>query len=229
MNVITIVVSAFLILMMLIGKKRGLVKTLFSMFSMFIALILTMVLYPMINDLLANNEKLVDRIETSIESVLPIDDIIKKEVDKKKSEVIDDLPLSAALKDKLNENNNDEVYKALGVESLEDYIVKYITQLVIRAIAFISTYIVCQLLIRIIGMALGLFTSLPVIKQANSLLGMLAGLATGVLIVWVAMAVVSAFSYKPGCKYVMNQISESPVLEYIYERDIFLKSTEKVE
>ena len=55
MNVITIVVSAFLILMMLIGKKRGLVKTLFSMFSMFIALILTMVLYPMINDLLANN------------------------------------------------------------------------------------------------------------------------------------------------------------------------------
>ena len=104
MNVITIVVAAFLILMMLIGKKRGLVKTLFSMFSMFIALILTMVLYPMINDLLANNEKLVDRIETSIESVLPIDDILKKEVDKKKSEIIDDLPLSAALKDKLNEN-----------------------------------------------------------------------------------------------------------------------------
>ena len=73
MNVLFIVVIVFLAVSSLYGMKRGLIKTVFSIFSMITALFLTALISPMVSKQLQSNEKVVTYFADRVSAVLPFE------------------------------------------------------------------------------------------------------------------------------------------------------------
>ena len=138
---------------------------------------------------------------------------------------IEDLPIPDFLKEQMETFNNSTGYQKLGATDFGSYVINYIANLVLNILAFLVTLLVSWIIIRLIFGALSVFTSLPIIGGVNRLLGLAAGFVQGVLIVWVLFLIISLFASTPAGKTLMDEISHTPILETIYNTNIFMKST----
>lgn len=110
---------------------------------------------------------------------------------------IQNLPVPKILQEKLIENNNYEVYNIFNVDTLSDYVASYLANVALNIIAVAATFLLVFLLIRLIGFALEIVAKLPVIRTLNSVLGILAGAAMGVVKVWVLCIAVTLIGMIP--------------------------------
>lgn len=129
---------------------------------------------------------------------------------------IEDLPVPDFLKEQMVTFNNAAGYVKLGAADFGSYIINYIANLILNILAFLVTLLVSWLIIRLLLGALSVFSALPVIGGADRLLGLAAGVAQGVLIVWVLFLILSIFSTTPVGKTMMDEIIRTPVLELLY-------------
>ena len=123
MNWLLVIVLAILVINTLIGMKVGFIKTVFSLCSMVVAVILTIWLNPYVNDFMRGNEKIYDSISTKVEKVVPIKE---STVASEQDSLIQGLSLPQSIKDALVKNNNVDVYKALSINSFKDYVTNYL-------------------------------------------------------------------------------------------------------
>lgn len=220
MNWLLIVVLAILFVNALIGMKVGLIKTVFSLCSMIIAVILTLWLSPYVNDYMRGNEKIYKGINSKVEKVLPH---IKDKADQsERISTIEGLKLPQSLKDSLIENNNTEVYKKLAVKSFKGYISNYLTGIVINALAFSVTFIIILILLWVISIALDIISKLPLLHQVNKMTGLVAGLIHGLVIVWIFCIILTVFGSSQLGQKAMEMIGEDQILSFIYNNNILL-------
>jgi uncharacterized YccA/Bax inhibitor family protein len=64
---------------------------------------------------------------------------------------------------------------------------------------------------------------LPVIKEVNKSLGGIVGLAEGVLVLWVACLVLTAFAGTSIGQNLLAAISDNGILNFIYSNNIIMK------
>lgn len=225
MNWLVIVVAAILVTFAFIGRKVGFIKTVFSIFSIIIALFLTSTISPYVSKSLRGNEKVYEYINEKVEKVVKLKVKEKEKVSlSEQNKAIDKLSLPDSIKKKLLENkNNDEVYKALKVDNFKEYVNGYITTLVINAIAFIVTYLVVMVILFIICAALNIISKLPLINGLNKTAGLLVGLFEGLLVVWLLCIVLTAFSSTTGGQELFKLIKESQFLSSLYNNNLILK------
>lgn len=221
MNWLLIVVLAILVINSLIGMKVGMIKTIFSLCSMVVALLLTMWLSPYVNDFLRGNEKFCNKINTGIEKVLPLSE--KKTNHSEQVSAIEKLKLPKSLKNSLIENNNVDSYKNLAVKGFKDYVSSYLTGIVINALAFSLTFIIILILLWGISIALDLIGRLPLLKQVNKTAGLIAGFVQGLVIVWVFFVVLTIFQSSELGRKAMEMIGNDQILSFIYNNNYLLK------
>ncbi|MDD3173860.1 MAG: CvpA family protein [Herbinix sp.] len=220
MNWLLIVVLAILVVNSLIGMKVGMIKTIFSLFSMVIALGLTIWISPHVNDFMRGNDKLCNYISTKVEKVLPL---IEEKADKNDQvSLIEGLSLPQSLKNSLIENNNAEVYKELSVNGFNGYISSYLMGIIINALAFSVTFITILILLWVISIALDIISMLPLLKQINKTAGLLAGLVHGLVVVWLFFIVLTVFQSSELGQKAMAMISEDQILSLIYNNNFLL-------
>jgi Colicin V production protein. len=220
MNWLLIVVVAILVINSLIGMKAGMIKTIFSLCSMVIALFLTIWLSPYVNDYMRGNDKIYEAISTKVEKVLPV---IDKSTDKNEQvTLIEGMSLPKPIKDALIENNNADAYKKLAVKSFKDYIKGYVTGIVINALAFSLTFIVILILLWVISIALDIISKLPLLNQINKLAGLVAGFVHGVILVWLLFIILTVFSSSEIGQKAMVMISENQFLSLLYNYNYLL-------
>ena len=206
------------------GHRRGMVKTIFSLFSAIVALVLTAVFAPVVSKQLQNNERLSAYVEEKVESSLSgyLDDL-KESSSAAQNEMIKELPLPEVIREKLVANKNTEVYQAMAVDTLEQYVVKYVTNVMINAGAFVIVFLVINLALLILANVLDIISKLPVLNTLNKTLGAAGGFVQGLVILWILCIVLTVFSSSETAKEIFAQINKDWVLSYIYNHNLLLQ------
>lgn len=226
-NILLIAVGIFIIVMILIGLKRGLIKMAFSLVSIVVVLILINILTPSAKQLLKltpvyttitdNIEKYVDDHVTEATKNMTQTGVGAQQ------KIIDELPLPKEVRSVLKENNNRDSYAELDVDSFTAYVSASLADMVVGALAFIILYIVLSILLRILINVLNIVAKLPIINTFNAAGGALIGLAEAIIIIWIACIVVTAFSSTEWGQTVCKAISDNGILSFIYDNNIIQK------
>lgn len=227
-NMLTIIVIAILALAVWLGWKKGLVRTILSLCSLIISLVLVWILFPHVSSILEGFTPLRDTVYEHVDSFLSeeISELLEQlpETDTSaQNELIDKLPLPEELKEKLSLNNNVDVYEALGVESFTEYLSTTVTNLILQAASLLLTLIIVFIAVHLLIGALDLVAKLPGLNAINKSGGAIAGLITGYLIVQIIFLVITVFSGTGWGKSLMVQVNESAVLTFLYNSSATIK------
>lgn len=221
MNWLLIVVLGILFINTLIGFKAGFIKTVFSLCSMIVAVVLTLWINPYVNNFMRGNDKIYQGIQEKVEKILPLTE--KELTTSDQVSEIEGLSLPQSIKDSLIENNNAEVYKALAINNFKDYVSNYLTGMIINAMSFIITFVVILIILWIICFALNIVSKLPILNGINKTAGLVAGLLHGLVVVWLFFILVTVFSSSELGQKAMNMIGDSQVLSFIYNNNLILR------
>jgi hypothetical protein len=221
MNYVLIGAGAVLLISMIIGGARGFIKTFFAAFSVIIALFVAVQAGPYLGKVLQRTPVYTgvsSRIETRL------NDYSEAQAEKvsQQIEVINSYPLPKSLKAALVENNNSQMYEALGVSYFNQYVAGYMACLVIGAVAFLIVFIVALLILKIIEGSLNLISKLPVLHGINVLGGIACGAVHGLMILWILCIVVTIFSWTQAGQWVITQINEDALLSFLYDNNYLL-------
>ncbi len=223
MNVLLVVIVAFFGINALAGMKRGLIKTVFSMFSVIVALLATAFLSPVLTQWLQGNENVMEYFVEKADAVLPFDEVEsmlnleKKEAEQKR--FLDSLPLPESIREQLVQNNSRDFYKTLEVDTFRAYLCNYIACMIISALSFVATFVAMLILLKVLCFSLDLISKLPVLNQVNHLLGMAAGLAYALLLVWVGGVILTALGSTEAGSSLMKQVNDSAFLSFLYNNN----------
>ena len=95
--------------------------------------------------------------------------------------------------------------------------------LILNILTFVVTLAVVNLVLRMTVLTLDNLAKLPVLNSINKAFGMVLGAAQGLLVVWVAFLVITAFGNTDAGRKLLEMIHESPILDFLYNINIFLK------
>ena len=219
----------------LLGLKRGFVKVVIGLASMFIAIVGAALLTKPVGAFLDKNTGIRASIDKTIvsfvdeqienakqeamkaagvkdESELKVEDLIKK---------IDELSLPASVRDVIAEAAKKDV-AAAGHAAAKEAAEK-LSDAVINGIAFIGCFIVLLIALIIIGNALNVVAKLPVLHQLNGVLGGLLGFVEGIVAVWLFFAVIMAFAGQDWAQDALKQINDNELLSGFYIINPILK------
>ena len=220
-NVLLILTLGILLGSIIVGVARGFIKTFFAAFSVIIALIVATQLGPYVGKVIQHTpiytgiavqieEKMDEQTEGIAESV--VDQI----------DTIAEFQIPGFVKDALIENNNSQMYDALGVYDFNEYVAAYMACLVINAASFLIVFLTAYIIIKIIEGALNLISKLPVLHSINALGGLLCGLVHGLIIIWLLGVVIMALAWTGPGQWASAQINENPILGLIYNNNLIV-------
>lgn len=221
MNWLILFVLAILIFYAYTGVRRGLIKTVFVMFSTIVALILTGMIAPNISKSVQKNDKIIALVSENIEKVIDFSDMGSKtseEVD-----FIDKLTLPSSMKNALLENNTVDMYKAMAVNNFKSYISNYLTRTMINAVVFIFVFFAIKIGLMVLSKTLDLISKLPILNGLNKTAGLIAGLLHGTIIIWIGCIIINIFISTSLGQYMYGQISSSVILSLIYNNNLLLR------
>jgi uncharacterized membrane protein required for colicin V production len=241
MNWLFLVIMAILIVNTLIGRKVGMVKMVFSLCSMVVALGLTALIHPLVNNWMMSNGKLYESVANKIAVVLlkEKDDAVDIDFEEKQESseqmgqepattaeeesYIDKLQLPQVLKKSLLENKTVNSYKEMAVNNIKQYICHYLAGVVVKALSFIVTFILAFAIIWVLSFSLNLISKLPVLNQINKTAGACAGLLQGLVMVWIFFLIVTVLGGTLFGRNTLEMIEGNAVLSFIYDHNLLLK------
>lgn len=213
MNWLLIVVLGIIILNAWIGRRVGLVKIIFSLFSIILSLILTVWISPTINGMLNNNETFYENATQRVESML----FQEKDAEAvAEGDIIEGLPLPKSIKESLQMN------KVKQEANIKSYITAHVTGIVINALSFVLTFALVFVGLWLLSIALNIISKLPILNQINKLAGLLVGGLQGVIVVWLLFILLTVFSSSELGKSAFQQIDDSMILAFIYDKNFIL-------
>lgn len=164
--------------------------------------------------MLTNNERIYGKITEKVEKVFALDEAEVEGTDQE--DLISGLPLPASIKETLLENKNE------GIKNINEYIVEYMTGIIINALAFILTFIAIRIILWAISLALDLISKLPVLNQINKMAGLAAGILHGLIIVWLLFLLLTVFGGSELGQKAFAMIDDSAILSAIYNNNLLL-------
>jgi uncharacterized membrane protein required for colicin V production len=207
-----IIVLGIIILNALIGRKIGLIKIIFSLFSFIIALVLSVWISPSVNGLLRNNEAFYEKASRKVEDILFQEQTAASNED----DLIEGLPLPKSIKESLMEG------KAEQEANIKSYITTHVTDIAVKSLAFIITFAVVFVALWVLSIALNIISKLPILNQLNKLAGLLVGGLQGVIIVWILFILVTVFSGTELGSSSFEQIENNMLLSFLYDKNILI-------
>lgn len=223
MNLLVLGILAFILLLVFRGYRKGFFKSAASAIGIVLAVLLTAILYPGVNKLLCQYTVLDDVIEQKIIEKFELPEETKTATRNEEIDTIENLDLPDNVKGWLIANCNGETFLESGVDNVCSYIAKSLTAMVMRGISYVLTLLVLLLLLHILIMVLDVANYIPIVKSINKAGGAIFGAGQGILIVWIFMGIVTLLSTFSWAYQVIQMIDESPLLAWLYKKNIFLK------
>lgn len=222
MNILSWAALALLVIFAFNGLRRGLIMTVFSTFTMVVAIAVAVNISPYVSQTWQNTA-FFDRVSQHVEKTLFGEDEDPEDgMDADQAAAIQELPLPAAVKKALLENNNEQIYSALGITAFRSYVARYLTCLMINALSFILVFAACIIVLRIVASCLNIISYLPVLHSMNKLGGLLMGLLNGLVILWIVCIAATIFSGTELGGYIYGQINGSMFLRLIYNHNYLM-------
>lgn len=228
MNILLLVVAIIFLLSILIGYKKGLIKLVASLAATVICIILVTLISPSVSKWLQEATPLKETVQGACIKLLAPDasaeeQVLQMELPREEQiTLIEGAQLPEIFQRMLLENNNSEVYKALGVQTFVEYIGAYIAKVVADALAFLITFIAVFIIVRIVIGMLGIIDKIPVIGGANRLAGAVVGAGMGLLIIWILFIVITLLYNTTFGAECLADIAESGILTKLYDNNLLM-------
>lgn len=224
-NAFLIIVALILIGCTVLGGIKGFVHTIFTMFSLFIIIMLTGVLSPYVADYINGHTDVPKSIHSKVEEKINLKEKISSDSSANRNDLIDKMDMPEQLKEVIKEKSQaaGDAFSATteaASEKLVTGIYDRITDLIVSAIAYLFTFAVVGVIVLIAGILLDVISKLPGIKQANAILGVIVGFVQGYLAVSVVYIAAVAFAATELGASVISQVAESEILTWFYNHNI---------
>lgn len=223
-NWLSVAAGVYLLGMVLYGHHRGFVRLVVSMLALVLSLTLVRVSLPAVTGYLRENTHIQQTISENMKKSMglgleenPSGEALKAPSAQRM--LIENLKLPQSMKNALLENNNSEVYQMLGVQAFTDYIGSYLADVILNSIGFVLLFAVIYLLSRLVFRWLDIITRLPILSGINKIAGALLGGMEGLIFLWIACLLVTAFSGTEWGLTLVQQIEASKWLSYLYSHN----------
>ncbi|MCR4657544.1 MAG: CvpA family protein [Lachnospiraceae bacterium] len=223
-NWLLVAVSAVFVLFIIRGYNRGFLKMAVTLAALIFAVFVATRLMPDTNEFLTKNTIIYNFVyEKTAEFFHDTNSQYNDKSREEQNEVIEEYDLPSLIISDLIIKNTDEIYESLKVHIFEDYIAKYITLLVIKSGTFIILSLITVIIIWVVFKITGLMAKIPIIRGLNRYLGMLAGAALALILVWVFFFVLVVFFRNTAAGTLLADVRESRILSFIYDSNILFK------
>lgn len=222
-----IVTAVYFAGMVCYGHRRGFVRIAVSTAAMLFTLIAVKVAIPYATNWIKYHTPVYDKVKESMVEHVKLDEILEQmhiaENIQREDEwkIIENMPIPELIKEKVIENNNLEVYKEMGVNYFQEYIIGYLADTILNAVIFVTLYVIGYVAIQLLVKWLDLIARLPVLSGINQIAGALLGGAQAMLIIWIICLLVTALSGTEIGKMILELIAESKWLSWIYGHNLF--------
>ena len=219
---VDLLIVIIMLLFIIVGYKKGLIKELVTLASSIIALVLALIVYPAINTILRLTA-LYTMIYTGVLAKVQQIDFGKgfQTQGKAITEGITWLP--KILTEQIKNNNNTAMYEILGVRTIEEYISTYITNMIIAMIAiFITWFLLKFILIGVLRLLASVIEHLPIISTLNQIGGLIVGGIKGALTLSIVALIVPVVLTSSNWSELSVQIEASYLVEFIYKHNLVI-------
>lgn len=205
-----------------IGYKKGFIKTVITLLSSVVALVLSLLMYPVVNTILRFTPIYTYMNKWISERLLGVD--FGTGVQTQGSAISSNITwLPQLVSDQVIKNNNQEVYSLLHVSNVSDYISIYLTNIAVGMLAVIITWFVLKILLMFfLKTSDAIVSHLPLIGTVNKMGGAAAGMAKGLLAVWIIGLLIPILITYPVFSSVSDYIANSYLASWLYENNMIL-------
>ena len=91
--------------------------------------------------------------------------------------------------------------------------------LIINVLSFVIVVIITKIILMFISSAINITAKLPVIKQLNSILGMVAGVVSGILVCYILIGIIGALNGDGNISIIQESIKGSYIAIKLYENN----------
>ena len=252
MSWITIAVFAILILFGVSGWSKGIIRTAVSLAAMVVTFIVCVWVTPSLCKNVKENTQVYDNLQKSIYNFIIEDENFNKaageslsdeeaviisisqleeyagQIQKNVNDIMKKLNLPESVIGSGNGNGSymQDVFHVTGNAQvtmkniMAAVIAAKLAGLALNAIIYIAVYLVVFAVTGVVG-------RLPLIYQANKLLGLAFGIIEGLVIVWLLFAVITACSNMQWAAKALIEIGKNDLLSLIYNHNFIIKTITK--
>lgn len=240
MNLVLIAVIGILAGYILTGYAKGFLKIVYSLISWFVILVFVVCVTPYIEDFIKNETEIYNKVVIYCEEALQKQTQQMLENSNSQTTVSEN-ELFAVIADKLPpkvleelENKTSELAEGLKNQTSEMAQQLFVSQgiygktaialadLFLRGVSTAIAMILGAIASRLVSAVLGFIEKLPLIGLANRILGLAAGAANGLLIIWLAFYLVAVMCTTEWGSDIISQIYANEFLIYLYENNLIL-------
>lgn len=219
---ICIIIGILFGVCVLAGWIQGLFKVLISAAGLIASIVVAVYVAPHVSGYLEKNTQIDEKIAKYISTELGFSDSEKEESKGVQVAIINELPISDSLKAGILNNNNSEMYEALDVSGVYNYIAKSIAVLILNACVFLLLILGCRILFFVLGKAANGFTKLPIVRWIDKMGGGCLGVIKGLIFIWIFFLILSITSTFGWSQKMISQISQSEILLLLYNNNLLL-------
>ncbi len=207
MNLLTIIVLAYLVVVMANAFRRGFIRTLFSMIFFILVLATTAWVSPMVTNVLEESENVSAYVKEQS------DRLVEEQAASYGS--IDDAESSADLALAI-------VGSALQINGVKTIASEEIGDLILKMLGLVATFILSVLFWWLIEFVLNRVARIGFLSPVNRILGLFLGFVKGLFVVWIAFGVIYVLQFTATGKDLLTQIEMSPVLSAINQANFLM-------
>lgn len=217
------------------GWRAGFIKSIFSLLSTIAVIIITILVSPIVTNLLKNSDIISGTIQSKLEQVIDLSGIaenLSAEEEKNPAAFIDGLELPDSIKETIKDSlaetmndNKEEAAEFVGdkLDTLELYICELLTNIILNALGFFITFLLAAAGLAVLCFVLDIISKLPGLHQINTLAGLALGALEGLVILWIVFVVITMLGSTSFGQTCMAMISESKILSFLYDSNVLSK------
>lgn len=220
MNWLFFILLALVVLSAVSGYQKGLIRTVVSMVSLILVLVLAGILNPHISGFICDNTQADEKLEAKCREFLENDIIKGTETSDAvvREDIIGNLPLPKSVQNRLWQSIDEKAASAFT-----DYLSENLAKLIINGITFLFSAILAIVVLKLVLCVVDLITELPVISLANRMGGLLLGVVRGVFWIWLLFLAVALFNSAGWAQFLAEAIQNDIVLTFLYNNNLLWK------
>jgi len=216
--ILDIIILAFILLLGFIYRQKGLVLAIFEFISIFIALAVAVLFYPVVAAMI-NTTSFDENIIWGISSFISNLDF-SDQLQAASAELSNQMDGAAIFIEHFFRNIDRQL--TIGVSHSADSIALVLTNFIINSISFLIVFIFAKMALFIIKGILHMITSLPIINFTNKLGGFILGIFFGICWIWIFCLVIPLIATSPSFEPFMAIFNESILTQWLCYNNLIL-------
>ncbi len=225
MNWLFIVVIIFFVSCVLRGYRKGFLRILYSLISIIVTIVFVTITAPYIADFIAQNTEIQATLEEKcLEHIRAAAEKNMEEEAQENKEKLDDagVSLPEGIWEELIDSGMGITDDVLGQAGIYEMLASNMARFIVNGIAYFVALLVVTIVLFIIARMVNLVAKLPLVRNVNHFLGVLAGAIQGVILIWVFFYLIAICCTSSFGITMISYINQNGLLTWLYNNNLVL-------